>query len=197
MFPFMNHVFFRFGMKQLQNCYELRDPRAWLPDPATPNSSSCLEKRKLEWETEHAQQEVKRQRLEPCQYLVTYPSQLASRQWTADQPGGPQLDIWRPMAALLEEIHLDMAATLLYRTETMVEEDLPPVHVKKERKGPVSSHWGRQLWPPQRRHRPLPQSADSILSRRLPRRASRKYGEWMKAELYCSHPSPCLIDRGH
>ena len=122
-------------MKQLQNCYELRDPRAWLPDPATPNSSSCLEKRKLEWETEHAQQEVKRQRLEPCQYLVTYPSQLASRQWTADQPGGPQLDIWRPMAALLEEIHLDMAATLLYRTETMVEEDLPPVHVKKERKG--------------------------------------------------------------
>jgi hypothetical protein len=130
-------------MKQLRNCYELRDPAAWQLqlDPAEQlgDTATSLEKRKLDWEAGYREQEIKRQRLDqPSQFLVTYPSQLASRKWACDSniaEGGPQLDVWRPMATLLDEIQLDIAASLLYRTEAMAEEELPPVHVRKERKG--------------------------------------------------------------
>jgi hypothetical protein len=107
------------------------------------SSSSSVEKRKLLWETAHAQQEEKRQRREQLtsSQLLTYPSQLAGRTWSSGAlTEGDELPVWRPMVALSEEeMPLDTAAALLYRTELMAEEELPPVHVKKERKG------GREL----------------------------------------------------
>jgi hypothetical protein len=135
-----NIKYYRFGIQQLRNCYELADTREWQQKPAAvplAAGSSLLEKRKLAWETERAQQDEKRRRLDTNLDLVTYPSQLAARTWAADDAEGQQqqLVVWRPMAALLDEIHGDMAASLLYQTEMMAEEELPPVHVKKERKG--------------------------------------------------------------
>ena len=114
----------RYGMKQMFDWPELFSEKQWLQDQPIDN-----DKLKLNLEKDICRRAAKRRRETETLEYVTYPSHLAGREWCDDQG---ELPIYNP-PGYFEEME-DLCTGLLYNTEEMKDEDLPPVYIKKEKK---------------------------------------------------------------
>jgi hypothetical protein len=115
----------RYGMKQLADCSEFWDPESWQP-----KQEQTMETVKLSIEKDIVRRGQKRKLEEENIEYVTYPSMLVNREWR-DEEG--ELTYWKP-PCYLEDIPDDTLTQLLYKNLPMSEEELPAVHVKKEKK---------------------------------------------------------------
>ena len=111
-------------MKQMFDCPELFSEKQWILEKPVDT-----EKLRIETERGIRRLALKRRRETESLEYVTFPSQLAGREWR-DAEGG--LPIVRPPAHFDETE--DRCTGLLYRTESIREDDLPPVYIKKEKK---------------------------------------------------------------
>ena len=117
----------RYGMKQLAESSEFWDVEWQTEDFIVKDSQNNNEKIKLSIEEDIFKRGQKRKLEEESIEYVTYPSVLVNREWR-DKEG--ELPFWK--APCHVDVQDDCVTKLLYKSTPMPEEDLPPVHVKKE-----------------------------------------------------------------
>ena len=115
-------------MKQITDSYALRSLDQWTE--AEPDNK---EKSNLALEADICRRAEKRRREEETYEYVSYPNHLTSREWK-DEMG--ELTLWKP-PGYFEEME-DYCTSLLYNTEPIQEDDLPPVYIKKEKRNDAS-----------------------------------------------------------
>jgi len=117
----------RYGMRQLSECNHIWDKDGWSNHLS---NEQQLQETKKKIEEDITRKGRKRKLEEESVEYVTYPSMLVNRQWKDDQG---DLTHWKP-PTYLDPINDDSLTHLMYKTTPMPEEDLPPVHIKKEKK---------------------------------------------------------------
>ena len=114
----------RYGVKQLTYSPSLKSLDQWIRE-----EPENKEEAKLSLEVDICRRAEKRRREEETFEYVSYPNHLSNRDWK-DERG--ELTLWKP-PGYFEEME-DYCTSLLYSTEPIQEENLPPVYIKKEKK---------------------------------------------------------------
>ena len=115
---------FRYGVKQITDSPSLKSLDQWIRE-----EPENKEEAKLSLEVDICRRAEKRRREEETFEYVSYPNHLSNRDWK-DETG--ELTLWKP-PGYFEEME-DYCTGLLYSTEPIQEENLPPVYIKKEKK---------------------------------------------------------------